>query len=181
MAPARDPALEALVALRELRALLDGWEPQLIDVARSAGASWAELAPALGVASRQAAERRYLRLRRTDADIPGATQDQRVQAERDRRAGDRAVTAWAREHGADLRQLAGQVSALSDLGPVAQPDLERLHEALGTDDPAALIPLLAAAHEHLPEAHEGLADRVAGVTRDTDQARHDGEQARRRP
>lgn len=176
--PARDPVLQALVALRELRALLDEWEPQLIGAARSAGVSWAELAPALGVASRQAAERRYLRLRRTDADAAGTTQDQRVQAVRDRRAGDRAVNAWARAHGADLRQLAGQVSALTDLGPAAQPSLDRLHQALGTDEPAALIPLLAATHQHLPEAHEGLAERVADVAHDTDRARQDGEQAR---
>lgn len=178
--PARDSALRALVALRELRAVLDECEPQLIGAARAAGASWAELAPALGVASRQAAERRYLRLHRTEADGAGTTQDQRVQAVRDRRAGDRAVHAWAREHGADLRQLAGQVSALTDLDPAAQPSLDRLHAALGADDPAALIPLLAATREHLPGAHEGLAERVADVTRDTDQARQDGEQGRRR-
>lgn len=176
----RESVLQALVALRELRALLDEWEPQLIGAARAAGASWAELAPALGVASRQAAERRYLRLHRTGAEDGGTTQDQRVQAVRDRRAGDRAVSAWAREHGADLRQLAGQVSALTDLDPAAQPSLDRLHAALGADDPAELIPLLAATQEHLPSTHEHLAERVAGVTRDTDQARQDGAQARRR-
>jgi len=175
---ARDDVLQALDVLRELRLSLEEWEPQLIEVARAAGASWAEIAPALGVASRQAAERRYLRLRRAGGGDDGATQDQRVQAERDRRAGDRAVTAWARAHGADLRQLAGQVSALTDLDPAAQPSLDRLHEALGTDDPAALLPLLAATHQHLPGDHEGLADRVADVARDTDQARHDGEQVR---
>ncbi|MCW6005176.1 hypothetical protein K1W54_11375 [Micromonospora sp. CPCC 205371] len=175
-----DPVLQALASLRELRVLLDEWEPQLIGMARAAGISWAELAPALGVASRQAAERRYLRLHRTGAEAAGTTQDQRVRAVRDRRAGDRAVTAWARAHSADLRRLAVQVSTLTDLDPAAQPSLDRLHDALGTDDPAALIPLLAATHEHLPEAHEGLADRVAGVTHDTDQARQDGEQDRRR-
>ncbi|MDQ7908322.1 hypothetical protein RB614_27725 [Phytohabitans sp. ZYX-F-186] len=177
--PAREPVLQALVALHELRKLLDEWEPQLIGVARTAGASWTELAPVLGVASRQAAERRYLRLHRTDADA-GTTQDQRVQAVRDRRAGDRAVTAWARAHGADLRQLAGQVSALTDLDPAAQPSLDRLHDALGTEDPAALIPLLAATREHLPVTHEGLAARVADVARDTDQARQDGRHGSRR-
>lgn len=176
---AADPVLEALVALRELRALLDECEPQLIGFARAAGASWAELAPALGVASRQAAEKRYLRLHRGAGD-GGTTREERVRAVRDRRAGDRAVTEWARTHGADLRQLAGQVSALTDLGPHAQASLDRLHEALGADDPAALVPLLAAAHEHLPEAHGGLADRVAAVARDTDQARDDSGRSRRR-
>src|SRR5690242_3298882 len=55
--------LTALALLRELRAELATWEPDLIDAARRQGASWEQLAPALGVASRQAAERRYLRLR----------------------------------------------------------------------------------------------------------------------
>ncbi|MEJ3746429.1 hypothetical protein WEI85_24460 [Actinomycetes bacterium KLBMP 9797] len=178
--PGGDPVLQALVVLRELRALLDEWEPQLIEAARAADISWTDLAPALGVTSRQAAERRYLRLRRTDTDPAGTTQDQRVQAVRDRRAGDRAVTAWARAHGADLRQLAGQISALTDLAPAAQPDLDRLHDAVGTDDPTGLIPLLTATHEHLPDTHQGLANRVAGVTRDTDQARQEGQRARRR-
>jgi hypothetical protein len=103
--------LAALASLRELRAQIAAWEPDLIDAARSRGASWTELAPALGVASRQAAERRYLRLR-PSPDDQVSTGDQRVQAERDRRAGQRAVAHWARDHAADLRQLAGQISAL---------------------------------------------------------------------
>ncbi|WP_218920461.1 hypothetical protein [Lentzea guizhouensis] len=98
--------LAALMLLRELRDELSGWEPQLIEAARALGTSWADLAPALGVASRQAAERRYLRVRRTGE---GGTGDERVQAERDRRAGDKAVTAWARENAGVLRVLAAQV------------------------------------------------------------------------
>src|ERR1700743_2923826 len=54
--------LQALVMLRDLRAELSAWEPELITAAREAGVSWALLAPALGVTSRQAAERGYLRL-----------------------------------------------------------------------------------------------------------------------
>src|SRR4051812_4020457 len=64
----RQAALTALTALRHLRDHLDGWEPQLVAAARADGASWAELAPAMGVASRQAAERRYLRIRRSGQD-----------------------------------------------------------------------------------------------------------------
>jgi len=63
--------LAALAGLRHLRDQLDEWEPLLIGAARANGASWAELAPALGVASRQAAERRYLRLRQSDQDEIG--------------------------------------------------------------------------------------------------------------
>src|SRR3954468_16443246 len=73
-----DAALAALVTLRQLRDQLDAWEPQLIAAARAARASTAELAPALGVTSCQAAERRYLRIRRTAHDDASATGDQRV-------------------------------------------------------------------------------------------------------
>src|SRR5579859_5313903 len=77
--PAGDGSAQFLVALallRELRAQIAAWEPDLIDAARNRGASWAELAPALGVASRQAAERRYLRLR-PSPDDQVSTGDQR--------------------------------------------------------------------------------------------------------
>ncbi|GGN95068.1 hypothetical protein GCM10010112_84960 [Actinoplanes lobatus] len=164
-------ALSALIALRHLRDRLDICEPQLIATARAAGAAWAELAPAMGVTSRQAAERRYLRIRRSEQDDATATADQRVAAERDRRAGARAVTGWARTNGAGLRQLAGQITALTDLGPDAQASLDRLHHALGDSDPAALLPLLSDTHAYLQSRHAPLAGRVASVTDDADQIR----------
>jgi hypothetical protein len=112
----------ALTALRHLRQEMADWEPELITAARDQNVSWATLAPALGVTSRQAAERRYLRLR------PAATGEQtgedRVRAERDKRAGDRAVAAWARANAAVLRQLAGQISALRGLPERAQHHVE---------------------------------------------------------
>jgi len=167
----RATALAALAALRELRARLDAWEPELIEAARAGGASWAELAPVLGVASRQAAERRYLRMHRPRGEESELTGDERVLAERDRRAGDRAVTAWARANGADLRQLAGQITALTDLGPSARPSLDRLHEALGGSDPTVLIALLAGAYEHLGRGHATLAGRVTAVAESVDRVR----------
>jgi hypothetical protein len=85
--------LAALETVRQLRDDLTRWEPQLIGAARELGASWAEIAPALGLASRQAAERRYLRLN-PDASAPNLTGEQRVRAVRDRPAGDRAVVGW---------------------------------------------------------------------------------------
>ncbi len=94
------------------------WESGLIETARAAGASWADLADPLGVASRQAAERRYLRLR---PGPEGSTGEQRVRATRDRRAGDRSITTWARENAADLRSLAGRITALADLPAAAGP------------------------------------------------------------
>ncbi|GHB61886.1 hypothetical protein GCM10010377_61100 [Streptomyces viridiviolaceus] len=160
-----EEALAALLLLRKLRDQLAGWESGLIETAREAGASWADLAHPLGVASRQAAERRYLRLR---PGPPGSTGEQRVQATRDRRAADRAVTSWARGNAADLRRLAGEISALADLpsGPRAS-----LVRALGSDDAARLIGPLTDARDHLTADHSDLADRVDTLTRHTDRLR----------
>jgi hypothetical protein len=161
--------LAALVLLRELRAELTDWEPRLIAAARELGTSWAELAPALGVASRQAAERRYLRLRPSDLD--GATGDERVQAERDRRAGDRAISQWARDNSASLRSLAGHVG---EMDPAVR-------QALSGDDAAELLSPLAQAHDHVRATDPALADRIAAVTAQTDQVRRDTQNRRAKP
>ncbi|KOU11663.1 type III effector protein [Streptomyces sp. WAC8370] len=163
-----DQALAALLLLREVRDQLAGWETGLIETAREAGASWADLARPLGVASRQAAERRYLRLR---PGAPGSTGEERVQATRDRRAADRAVTSWARGNAADLRQLAGQITALTGLPADARAPLV---QALARDDAAGLIGPLSGAREHLGAHHPELADRVDTVTRRTDRLRRAG-------
>ncbi len=168
--------LAALVQIRVLRDQLTRWEPRLIDAARAGGVSWAELAPALGVASRQAAERRYLRIR-PNADDPSMNGEQRVQAARDQRASDRAVATWARDNAADLRQLAGQVTALADLDSSAQASVDRVHDALGHSDSAALLAPLAAAGVQLTREHPGLADRISDVGARTDEVR---EASRRR-
>jgi hypothetical protein len=166
--PAR--LLEALVLLRRAQNELAGIEPLLIAAARAAGVSWQALAPALGVASRQAAERRYLRSTSAPTDQPDATRDARVQAERDRRAGQRAVTRWANDNTADLRRLAGQITALTDLDDAAGEALTRLHDALGDRDASALPGLLAATQRHLSH-HPGLTDEIDTVTAHTDQVR----------
>jgi hypothetical protein len=160
--------LAALMLLRQLRDELSGWEPQLIEAARALGTSWADLAPALGVASRQAAERRYLRVRRTGD--PG-TGDERVQAERDRRAGDKAVTAWARENAAVLRMLAAQVGP-HDAG---------VQDALGHTDAAALLTPLAEAAPNLREGHPGLAEQIHAIGQQTEQLRLEAQQRRTSP
>ncbi|WP_333773458.1 type III effector protein, partial [Streptomyces sp. IBSBF 3136] len=134
-------ALASLLLLRHVREQLAGWETGLIETARDAGASWADLAEPLGVASRQAAERRYLRNRPGPA---GTTGEQRVQATREHRAAQRSTSAWARSNAADLRRLAGQITALTDLPAAARRPVSELDAALGQDDPAALIPPLNA-------------------------------------
>ncbi|HWU07824.1 MAG TPA: type III effector protein [Streptomyces sp.] len=167
-----EQALAALLLLRQLRDRLAGWEPGLIEAARAAGTSWADLAQPLGVASRQAAERRYLRVR---PGTPGTTGEQRVQATRDHRAADRTVTAWARDNAADLRQLAGQITALTDL-PTAP--ATRLAAALADNDPADLIGPLADTHTHLTADHPDLAARVDTLTRHTRKLRQDSNDQR---
>ncbi|MEU9616751.1 type III effector protein [Streptomyces sp. NPDC048209] len=174
-AASSEQALAALLLLRELRDQLAGWEPGLIEAARAAGTSWADLAHPLGVASRQAAERRYLRVR---PGTPGATGEQRVQATRNHRAADRTVNTWARDNAADLRQLAGQITALSDL-----PDTTaaRLAAALADNDAAALIAPLTDAHRHLRTGHPDLAARIDTLNRRTDQLRQDSDEQRTAP
>jgi hypothetical protein len=166
----------ALATLREVRGVIEQWEPALIEAARAAGASWAVLAPALGVASRQAAERRYLRTKSTGGDE--STKEARVQATRDRRAGDRAVTAWARQNSAALRQLAGQVGGLSDLTAAGRHDAERVHAELAGNDSSTLLGPLSAMRAHLTGRHPELATRIAEVVADADQQRQDAIESR---
>lgn len=110
--PGPEQALASLMLLGQVRERLAGWETGLIETARDAGASWADLAHPLGVASRQAAERRYLRGRPGPA---GTTGEERVTATRQARAAERSTATWARSNAADLRRLAGQITALTDL------------------------------------------------------------------
>ncbi|MEV6634265.1 hypothetical protein AB0M54_26290 [Actinoplanes sp. NPDC051470] len=166
--------LDALVVLRRAQNELAALEPELVAAARAAGVSWQELAPALGVGSRQAAERRFLR------SLPAASetrQDDRVRAERDRRAGQRAVDRWANEHTVDLRRLAAQVTALTDLGAAAAPHVDRLHEALGATDATDLPHLLTEAVRHL-DAHPDLATRIDEMSADTDRVREETQRHR---
>lgn len=169
-----EEALAALLLLREMRRQLAGWETGLIEAARDAGASWADLARPLGVASRQAAERRYLRLRPGAA---GTTGEQRVQATRDRRAANRTVTAWARENAADLRRLAGQIASLGDLPSRARGTVDDLVRALGDDDAAGLVGPLMEARPHLG-GHPELAARVDDLDRQATRLRRTSERRR---
>ncbi|MFI8453719.1 HSP18 transcriptional regulator [Streptomyces erythrochromogenes] len=168
-------ALAALLMLREVREQLAGWESVLIETARGRGASWADLAGPLGVASRQAAERRYLRLRPGAA---GSTGEQRVQATRDSRAADRTVTAWARDNAADLRRLAGQVTSLTGLPADAEGAVGALNQALADNDAARLVGPLASTRPHLGVDDTELADRIDAVTRHADQLRQDSNDQR---
>ncbi|MFF7190293.1 type III effector protein [Streptomyces sp. NPDC008222] len=164
VSPGPEQALASLMLLRQVREQLAGWETGLIETAREAGASWADLAHPLGVASRQAAERRYLRGR---PGAIGATGEQRVTATRQARAAERATATWARANAADLRRLAGQITALAHLAPEARSAQAALHAALGATDAAELIapltgmrPYLDAHHADLVKCLDALDDRL---------------------
>ncbi|PBC69975.1 hypothetical protein BX265_7356 [Streptomyces sp. TLI_235] len=172
-----DRALHALAAMRQLRQALDQWEPHLVETARRAGATWADLSAPLGVGSRQAAERRYLRTRHS-AGAPGTTQDQRVRAERDRRAAERSVTAWARGNPTTLRGLAAQIAALDTAAYGTRRHLATLRAALGADDAALLLEPLAALAPHLAPGRPDLAARIDALVRHADQLRRDSDQHR---
>jgi hypothetical protein len=163
--------LGALAELRDVQDQLAAWEPLLIGAARDRGVSWAAIAPAIGVASRQAAERRYLRLNPHTTDQEGMTGEQRVQAARDRRAGERAVAQWARENAAGLRRLAAQITALDNLDSATQESVDRVLHALGDSDTAALLTPLAEAGPRLENSHPTLAGQIADITVTTDQLR----------
>jgi hypothetical protein len=62
--------LSGLRAVPAARASLDATELSLIDQARREGATWADIAAALGLSSRQAAEQRRLRLATAALRVP---------------------------------------------------------------------------------------------------------------
>jgi hypothetical protein len=163
--------LDALILLRRLREELAPWEPKLIAAARELGASWVQLAPALGVASRQAAERRYLRLRPDIAGRVESTGEQRVQAERARRASDRAVITWARNNAAHLRNVASQIAMLQHLSPQAQQSADLIQRALAEDDPSMLLAPLSEVIGYLITINPDLAQRAMDITHHTNQIR----------
>jgi hypothetical protein len=165
--PDRDELLHALKVFRRVSEELATWEPVLIGAARGRGGTWTEIAQALGLASRQAAERRFLRLDPGVGDRPGTTREQRVQTTRDRRSGDRAVAAWARQNAAQLRELAGQISVLPARAQGGRAVREAIHAALGEDDAAALLAPLSAAAPYLQRGHHDLAEQVRAVDRKT--------------
>ncbi|KJS61892.1 hypothetical protein [Streptomyces rubellomurinus] len=172
-----EQALAALMLLRELRTQLAGWEAGLVESAREAGATWADLARPMGVASRQAAENRYLRLKPAGARTPAGTGAERVKAVRDRRAADRTVTAWARDNAAELRVLAARLTTAA-LAPGARPAQAALTAALGTTDPADLIEPLAAIRPHLGTGQDDLATRLDALTHHTTRLRDDSDRRR---
>ncbi|MFH8873744.1 type III effector protein, partial [Streptomyces griseus] len=105
----------------------------------------------------------------------GTTGEQRVQATRERRAADRTTADWARDNAADLRRLAGQITALSHLAPEARSAQAALHTALGAPDAADLIAPLTGMRPHLDARHAGLAESLDAIQGRLSTAGDDGD------
>ena len=106
--------LAALLVIRQLRDDFTEAEGHLIEAARARGVTWARLASALEVKSRQSAERRYLSLRGDESGHATTTRD-RVHAARDHRAEAKARTRFLAEHADDIRALAERLAAVPGL------------------------------------------------------------------
>lgn len=124
--PGVDQLLGALGRLDELRGDLDRAERQLIESARAQGVSWRELAAALGLRSRQAAEQRWLRLRRRDIDTATDPRVQALRAQLTILHGRLARRSDRREHAAPVGLARRTLAAALDAPPGALFDLARL-------------------------------------------------------
>jgi hypothetical protein len=138
--PVRDEVLAALALIPGLRAGLDALESGAIDAARSCGAGWAEIALALGLRSRQAAEQRRLRLgtHAEGRDVGEVRERRRRQREADATAGKTIVA---------LREVVTALAAAIDRtpdwdsqGPAAMLARRSLRIALDAE-PGALVDL----------------------------------------
>ncbi|MEV4443122.1 hypothetical protein AB0K09_29765 [Streptomyces sp. NPDC049577] len=143
--------LASLLVIRILREKLDHDELQLISLARTKKITWARIATALEMRSRQSAERRHLQLSRAylrpDGTLP-RTQSERVEHAREHRSR-RAERQWALRHAASIRHLAARLTAVEDLQQRADQSAEaRIIAAIqqhsrepGTRDPAQPLSL----------------------------------------
>lgn len=124
--------LAALLVIRELREKLQTDEARLLGAARRKKVTWARLAAALGLKSRQAAERRHLQLRSDLDEVNGKRLKQAERVVYARAVRDRhAEQAWAEWHTVRVTELAQSLAALADLrARVAAPWADRLAEAL---------------------------------------------------
>ncbi|WP_406361001.1 hypothetical protein [Streptomyces sp. NBC_01579] len=116
--------LASLLVIRALREKLLEDERRFIAAARRKKVTWARLADALKLRSRQAAERRYLQLRTDIDELNGSalTQQERIEYARDQR--DRlAERAWAVNNASEIRELAERLLNVPDLQdrPIAPP------------------------------------------------------------
>ncbi|MGW9123040.1 hypothetical protein ACWGRV_41765 [Streptomyces sp. NPDC055663] len=108
--------LASILVIRALREKLAEDERRFIAAARRKKVTWARLADALELGSRQAAERRYLQLRTDIDELHGSalTQQERIEYARDQRDR-RAERAWAVSNASEIRELAERLLNVPDL------------------------------------------------------------------
>ncbi|MFY1671858.1 hypothetical protein ACN27G_18090 [Plantactinospora sp. WMMB334] len=167
--PDRLDPVAALRLLGGLRAGLDEAERQLIEAARAERASWARIATALGLASRQAAEQRWVRL-------CGATTRDPARIRTDRRR----QQIVDNNTGAGIGRLRVTVTtAFRRLStdpdrdgwhPRARLALTTLGMAAGADEPGALYALASKAVEDLEKVPP--VQLTAALPEVLDQLRH---------
>ncbi|MFZ3468602.1 hypothetical protein ACODT3_34165 [Streptomyces sp. 4.24] len=132
--------LAALLVIRQLREKLQADEVRILGAARSKRVTWARIAQALGLKSRQAAERRYFQLRSDLDEAKGAPLKQSERVAYARSLRDRPDEREpAAPQGGTAIGLARRLAALSDLAErAAAPWTERLAavlEALAASEP----------------------------------------------
>ncbi len=108
--------LAALLVLRTLRDKLKLDEGRIIGAARAKGVTWARVATALEMRTRQSAERRYLQLRTDLDDTYGDSLNQADRVDYYRSQRDRRAEAqWADRHQDEIVALARRLLAVPDL------------------------------------------------------------------
>lgn len=154
--------LDTLRVVRELRDALDRQELGLMRIGRKRSVTWQQMADALGLGSRQAAEQRRQRL---EAGVAGDGRNE-VAA----RASSKARTdeaRWFADNRTSIEQLAGILALTSFRSPAAQDDAESLADLLADDEPftgqlltwiSQILDELARTGEVLPGLHSVLED-----------------------
>jgi hypothetical protein len=164
--PTVDDVMDALGRLAHVRNDIDRVERELISAARDLHVTWPDIAAALGLASRQAAEQRWLRLRGSTSRDPGRVRrtrrEQRIVDDSDSaRLRQVAVELHRRieaDHGWDDRHdRAGLARATLSAATTAPPGALYSLCANAIEDLSAmsvvrLPPALATAVRHLREA-----------------------------
>ena len=155
---AAEDACAALTLVTALRADLDRAEQRLIARARQSGASWRDIAAALGLRSRQAAEQRWLRLRAATSRDPAVAREHRHR----QRAVDHAAGPAVAKLRAEVDALHGLLVAVPDRPGTAGKLVDLARSTLGAAadaPPGGLLDLARLALRDLaavPAAHLGL-------------------------
>ncbi|MFI6003050.1 hypothetical protein ACIA98_21995 [Streptomyces sp. NPDC051366] len=115
--------LAALVVIRELREKLQTDEARLLGAARRKKITWARIAAALGLKSRQAAERRHLQLRADLDEVKGKPLKQAERVAYARALRDRPdEQAWAEQHCARAAELGTELARCLTALPLPHPE-----------------------------------------------------------